>query len=657
MDNRTIVLLHGIGGPDGLEPVLDLLSDHLGSRGYDPLAREDLVVVDYDAILAQGTAHTEPLKETWTRPRSEAHEQARAEFVARAARIRARLDRTQDEAGSLWGAAPQKLADLASMAPPMAQVGRYARSADVRWAVRRTILARLSGSDEIILIGHSLGTVIAVDLIPYLPEGLVVRSLVTLASPLGFVPRLRAHSDLMSHRDDFPYDRVRSWTNLYNPADPVTGGRGIGARFPRATDAPIAAGGHGLRNHLNHPATLEVLEEALAGTYLPATLSRDVERPLADDWIPQLLAFAWSQRLGDTYAGKSVTVRRQLRGARAEVARRSVEQYLEQLGALAEEVEAAGPLDDSTNARVDQLRALPTEAELVDGAGELLAGRLDDRTLVTMLVPGISAWPASPFQVADRPSWEQRHRALEMLLARVRVRGAGRLPQGDTDLARLIIDHVQQAQKDMGSERSGAAPWWVLAGVGAMTLAAVPFTLGASIPAGLSGAAALTAGLAALGPGGMAGGIATIATLSGAGALAAGAGAGFARAEESDYDRRRRTQRMARDSRQLRSHVMELPAPYLREMLTNILAAWRISEDLGGDSADMHYPMVQRVTDGMRAEYRLHEEFAPRSDVTKDWAERLKVLERFTGHLRPAVLRNPEPLTQKIKEIESGSKA
>jgi hypothetical protein len=274
-----------------------------------------------------------------------------------------------------------------------------------------------------------------------------------------------------------------------------------------------------------------------------------------------------------------------------------------------------------------------------------------------MLVPGICAWPASPFQVADRPSWEQRQRALEMLLARTRVRGAGPLPQGDSDLAGLIIDHIRRAQKDMGNERSGAAPWCVLAGVGAVALAAVPFTLGASIPAGLSGAAALTAGLAALGPGGMAGGIATIATLTGAGALAAGAGAGFAKAEESDYDRRRSAQRKARDSRQLQSRVMELPAPHLREMLSNVLAAWRISEELGGESLGTHYPMVRRVTDGMRAEYRLHEEFAPRSDATKEWAERLEVMERFTGHLRPAILTDLEVIGPRTKQIGAGRKA
>ena len=542
----------------------------------------------------------------------------------------------------------------------MAQADRYAGSADVRCAVHKSILDLLPSRGEIILVGHSLGTVIAVDLIPFLPPGITIRSLVTLASPLGFVPRLRTQSDLMSRGQGFPFDRVRSWTNLYNPSDLVTGGRGIGEHFPNATDAPIAAGRHiaegssaerqhGFGNHLNHPATLAVLEEAVAGTYLPAPLTRDVERPLADEWLSQLLAFAWSQRLGDTYAGKSVTMRRQLRGARAEVARRSVDQYRQQLEELDEQTGAAGPLDDSTHSKLSSLHVYPTEAELVDGAGELLAGRLDDRTLATMLVPVMRAWPASPFQVADRPSWEQRERSLGMLLARVRMRGGGRLPQSDTDLATLIIDHVRTAEKDMGTERRSSGAWWALAGVGALTLAAVPFTLGASIPAGLSGAAAITAGLAALGPGGMAGGIATIAALTGAGAIAAGAGAGLATGEENDYDSRRRTQQMARDARKFQQRVLELPAPYLREMLSNALASVRISADLGGSPVATHYPAAQRAADWIRVERRLHEEFAPGSDATSDWTDRLAVAELYASHLRPAILQDPDFLMSKEK--------
>ena len=637
---RKIVYLHGIGGPNDMDQALSLLNDHLAAHGYAVVEGEDVIAVDYDAILSGLGQDSPDVATTWIEPDEGLRRDQRQAYVERAARIRARLVRTEDSPGSAWGVLPEEIADVASYAPFLAQVDRYAGSAAVRRAVWARVIARIPRSGEIVLVGHSLGSVIAVDLVPRLPRGVVVRSLVTLASPLGFVPRLRRSSELLAKRDGFPFDRVHSWTNLYWPGDVVAGGRGISGVFHWASDAAVSTGSHGFNEHLNHPATLEILEEALHATYVPARRTNADETGLPQAWIPQLLAFAWSQRLGDALAGRDERLRRRLRGARIELARRSVDEYRAQLEDLDQEAQAASSAAlMQVNDALDELRDYPTEAELVDRPAELLSGRIRDRELLEMLVPAVRAWPVAPFQTADRPTTETRTRAVEMLLARVRKTGEGRVAPGDADLAAMVLKHIQRAQTDMGEEHNNALGWWLLAGVGVLAVVAAPLTFGASIPAGLSGAAAMTAGLAAFGPGGMAGGIAMIGLLAGGGALAAGTGVGIALAEEDDFERRTRDRRLQRQSQEFRRLSLELPPAGLREMLTSLLAVVRLHRELGLPSDIDHYVAAQRVLGVIQSEHLLHQEFAPGADASKDWGARVKIMSRFAELLRPERLK------------------
>lgn len=634
MTARKILLLHGIGGIADLPPALDLINDHLAARGYPRIDRSDVIDVDYDWILEGKGRDGGRLESTWRRPDSEVHAHARREYVSRAARIRARVDRLEAHRGGPLRGVPESLGGAGGSVP--AKVDRYASSRSVRDGVRRKILSNLPASGEIIIVGHSLGSVIAADLIDHLPPKVTVRALITLASPLGFVPRLREHSRLMRDRDGFPFSRVGAWTNIYSATDWVTGGRGIAHRYCWATDVSIDAASHGLRDHLNHPVTLHVLEEALYATYLPAVVAAEVDRSLADEWVPQLLAFAWAQAVGDSLPSGEEGLRRRLRAARWELATRSVADYRDQIARLDQQQAQAGDLTSVDIARLDLLRNHPSEAELVDHAGELLSGRLPDEALLLWLVPVIRAWPVAPYGTAADLSWDTRQRALEVLLAGVRRRGRGRrLPSSHAELARMVVDHVRQATRDMGQEQNGAAPWWLVAGVGALAVAAVPFTFGASIPAGLTGAAAMTAGLAAFGPGGMAAGIATIAMMTGAGTLAAGAGAAMAHAENGDHGRRLRDRRMANDARHLRDQLTELPSSSLVEALITTLAVIRLEEELGGAVRADRYAMCRLALDRMRTDLRLHEEFGPGSAAAKEQAKRVRLMERFAEHVRP----------------------
>lgn len=102
-----------------------------------------------------------------------------------------------------------------------------------------------------------------------------------------------------------------------------------------------------------------------------------------------------------------------------------------------------------------------------------------------------------------------QERALARLL-KIACRGV--LSRAD-EIARAILDSIETG-RSVVKPQSGGSGWLVWLGLG--VLAATGVGLLAAIPAGLAGAAAITATLAAFGPGGMVGGMVTLAALTGA---------------------------------------------------------------------------------------------------------------------------------------------
>ena len=94
-------------------------------------------------------------------------------------------------------------------------------------ALDRVEEAVLAAGDDVILIGHSLGSVVTYDLLRE-RQDLPVRGLITLGSPLGLPTvrrRLRAPS--------FPHGVAR-WVNVFDPRDFVTGGVMLRDHYPSA---------------------------------------------------------------------------------------------------------------------------------------------------------------------------------------------------------------------------------------------------------------------------------------------------------------------------------------------------------------------------------------------------------------------------------------
>ncbi len=99
-------------------------------------------------------------------------------------------------------------------------------------AIQRIVEAVNDASDEVILIGHSLGTVVAYDALRRHPE-LPARGYVSLGSPLG-LPTVRRSLEA-SGALRFPDDLDR-WINIYDKRDFVTGNQPL-APFYRADDS------------------------------------------------------------------------------------------------------------------------------------------------------------------------------------------------------------------------------------------------------------------------------------------------------------------------------------------------------------------------------------------------------------------------------------
>lgn len=132
-------------------------------------------------------------------------------------------------------------------------VAAYLDHDDTRAAVLDQVLAGLPGSGPVVLVAHSLGTVVAMDLLTRLGPRLPVAGLITVGSPLGM---------------DTVYSRLRvggahlppiagPWFNAWCPTDPVAIGcpladdwSGLGAECAVANPHDRA---HDIGAYLAHP--------------------------------------------------------------------------------------------------------------------------------------------------------------------------------------------------------------------------------------------------------------------------------------------------------------------------------------------------------------------------------------------------------------------
>jgi hypothetical protein len=126
----------------------------------------------------------------------------------------------------------------------------------VRARVQRRVCS--SASDASILIAHSLGSVIAYDML-HDGKPSSVKRLITCGSPLAW-------STIREHLPAAPLDNY-AWVNLHDLKDPITGGRRLGDIWPCVLDMQVSnsrGDSHGIREYLEQELMGVVVSEALA---------------------------------------------------------------------------------------------------------------------------------------------------------------------------------------------------------------------------------------------------------------------------------------------------------------------------------------------------------------------------------------------------------
>ncbi|MEV5884847.1 serine protease [Streptomyces sp. NPDC052020] len=122
-----------------------------------------------------------------------------------------------------WLAARSGL-DAWAIALLFRDVAAYLDDRRVRDDVLDCVLRTMPTSGEVVLVSHSLGTVVALDLVTRLSPAVNVVHLTTAGSPLG----LNSVYDRLLIRGPQRPDQVADWLNVWCPADPVAIGCPLG---------------------------------------------------------------------------------------------------------------------------------------------------------------------------------------------------------------------------------------------------------------------------------------------------------------------------------------------------------------------------------------------------------------------------------------------
>jgi pimeloyl-ACP methyl ester carboxylesterase len=228
-----LVFIHGATGPKKLSTWLSPLNNALAELGVSGWEPDEVASVDYMPMLRDGTIGAKlpgsSRPERVTRERDADFDQNRRELSARLA--------PHTRSKKPWGGRiPTPVSKSAAMVARRAMFERRAQLYLRRRNSVTTLVRDEAGAGELIVIGYSLGSVVAADLLRSLRSDQHLRLLVTIGSPLG-------QRDLWKKTirgcEPFPKDRLDAWVNIYNTSDLVTSWSGVEPRLPDVIDVPI----------------------------------------------------------------------------------------------------------------------------------------------------------------------------------------------------------------------------------------------------------------------------------------------------------------------------------------------------------------------------------------------------------------------------------
>ncbi|GAA1679594.1 alpha/beta hydrolase [Microbacterium lacus] len=602
-DKPILLFLHGVGtgDPDGHWKVR--LSESLRSIGYPGLESVKVIAPRYAHALKRADEPESLPPLTGRPPTGDAARQNRREFERRIAAIEFRLG-SQDRGPGLLGG--DALVDFAVAVPFFEQARNYLKDPQIRAQVLNRILSKLPDHGRIVLVGHSLGSVIAADLVRRLPSGVEVVGMVTVGSPLASAS---FGVDKLRETLQEPPTNLAWWVSFWDWHDPVAARRGVSSAFPWMIDfqvrtralGPVAP--HQAVEYFSHDVVAEAVGFALFGSRSKelAPVETGVEVPLDTAESFALLALRYAHLIKMRLEGDK---RDRYTGAL-----RSVQAML--IDVLKAKREESGRPLPSAVARLSFDLSDPRAVALEP----LPARHLSKEEAVVQLTVIASENVILPFEITVPP--ETRQKAIEELAAEM---GLGSVFGTD------LFSAAKAAQEALGGSRGVNWVKWGAIGAGAAAVVVATGGLALAAGAGLAGAAAITSALAAFGPGGMIGGLLTAGTLVTAG----GGGIAFGLASPG-------------------TSAATMEAVVLRQLTAEIL---RKRQGLESD------PSVWRNLVVMEMELRReHERFDEFSDDTapsiKELKQKITTVERALAHMKALGLEPGGPIDEDASPAES----
>ncbi len=496
MAQMKIVFLHGINNTDPDGNWITGLNRGLVQAGFEPVTTEDTVAPKYGDLLDGAETQREWPPETYKVGDDRI---ARRDFERRQARVERILGRNPGVRTHGFNQVPGPVLKTGQEAginylSILRQVRNYVENRKLRGAIMSRILDELGGmKGNIVLIGYSLGSVIAIDLLDHLPPDLHVRRFITIGSP-AHCQALHAGSERLLKK--FPYAYVDDWSNFVETRDPVTGGRGLASVFPAAQDFFIELGWtHDADKYLGHEAVAGLIADVIyrPERAAPAAGSELVGR-LDEPEALALLSLQFGRRVSTRISDK-------------DVARR----YEDVLGLIQEDLVA------KVRHMADEGKALAPELrDLMDGQFPQLPHRWEEHEAARHLAVLATSNSVAPYEINTDGAELEALPEIAVDLGFTRRLG-DRVRESVTKINDELVEKRGIIDR-FGKSTQGRL---MLAAAGIALVAAAPIGLMVAAPAGVAGAAALTGGLAALGPGGMVGGLATLGGLASTGTLMA----------------------------------------------------------------------------------------------------------------------------------------
>ncbi len=490
-DKLTLLFLHGVGDGDRDDLWRVKLEGSLQTLGYPSLDEVQVISPKYAHALTGWDEKLPVPGLTIKQPTRDSARENRREFERRTGAIELRLGR-HDRGNGVPGV--KALMGLAVALPTFEQAKNYLRDTQIRARVLSFILGKLPETGRLVIVGHSLGSVIAADLVRRLPIGLRVAGMVTIGSPLS-----SAAFDVDNLRDSLadPPTNLEWWVNFWNSADPVAVRRGLSSVIPWLVDLRIDTGSlmidaHAAVDYLGDRSVAEAIGYAVFGSRSQevARVESGVDIPLDAGELFAVLALRYAHLM-----------KHQLKG--------DVQQRF------------AGALRRVQATAVDDIRSRnKREGRLMPSAVAHLAFDFSDPSApLPEPAPVMNLTREDAVVPLTVLASENVVRPFEISLPRDKWRNAMRDMTAEMGLGSQFGTDVFEVAKIAETALSNGLNWIKIGALG-IGAAAIIFATGGLVlaaGAGLAGAAAITSALASFGPGGMIGGLLTAGTLVGAG--------------------------------------------------------------------------------------------------------------------------------------------